>query len=90
MLKKVKKAIKSFLDSNPELRDVFDENVFLTREYRTLPYMNTIMNALDGMEKELKYDPFDGDELYIHLRFQAAAFLKDLMEKIADNVPEGH
>ncbi len=90
MLKKVKKAIKSFLDSNPNLQGVFNESVFLTREYRTLPYMNTIMDALDGMEKELNYDPLDGDELYIQMRFQVAAFLKDLIEKITLNVPKAH
>ena len=67
---------------------VLNQKVLGSSDYQALQNMNYIMNFYDNIEKidSEKFDPMEGDELYINARFAANNFLSSLIERITKEV----
>lgn len=84
MRRLLNKLIKKEKKQNAQL----DTEILKSSEFQALQTMNYIMNFYDNIETidGVKFNPMEGDELYIEARFAANNFLTSLLEKISKEV----
>ena len=77
----MRRLLNKIIKKEKKEQEKLDNKILTSKEFKALEIMNIIMNSYDAIER-LGYDSLDGDEYYIHARFQAHAFMETLVTKL--------
>lgn len=84
----MRRLLNKLLKKEKKEQSHLDAEILKSSEFKALQNMNYIMNFYSNIEQidKVKFDPMEGDELYIEARFAANNFLSSLVEKISKEV----